>query len=60
MKTKNEIIAAVAMAATAFVVYLLMQKYVLSGKIESKDYIIAGAVAVALVVSQLFFGKKKK
>lgn len=60
MKTKTEIFSALAMAVTAFVVYLLMQRFVLSGKLETKDYIIGGAVALGLVLGQLFLGKKKK
>lgn len=57
---KNQWISLVAMAVTAFVVYLLMRCYVLSDKIETKDYIIGGAIAAGLVIGQLIAGRKKK
>jgi hypothetical protein len=47
------------MGATAFVVYLLMRKYAFGDQIESKDYIVGGAVAIGLIVGQVFMNRKK-
>ena len=57
---KNQWPAAIAMGIVAAITYLIMRKYVLSDKIESQDYIIAGALAVGLSIGQFFMAKKKK
>jgi hypothetical protein len=56
---KSKWTTAFAMGVTAFVVYLLMRKYAFGDQIESKDYIVAGAVAIGLIVGQIIMNRKK-
>lgn len=57
---KSPWITYLVLGVTAFGVYLLMRRYVLSDHIENQDYIIAGAIGVGLIIGQIFSNRNKK
>lgn len=57
---KSPLITYLVLGATAFGAYLLMRRYVLSDHIENQDYIVAGALAVGLIIGQIFSNRNKK
>jgi hypothetical protein len=56
---KSSVLSMVIAAVVCFAVYLLMRRYVFSDKIETNDYIIAGAVSAGIVIGQLIMNRKK-
>lgn len=61
MKDKKfEIIGIISTAIVSFVVYLLMRRFILSDRILPEDYMIAAAISIAIVISQIVMRIRKR